>query len=249
MNDRQQIILQWVNDKQRISVNELAQVCGVSEVTIRHDLTLLEKRNYLRREHGFAVAILTDDVDQRMMSNFARKQKLAQFAAALIDDGETVFFESGSSVALLAQYLGEKRGLTVVTVSSYIASLLKSMPCDVILLGGMYQKASQTMVGPLTKLCLQQVNFSKAFVGIDGFTAETGFTGRDMLRADIVNAVLAKGVENIILTDSTKFGQITGNPLGPIGNVNRVITDDQLGDAFRQQLVNSEIKIDCIGQQ
>lgn len=248
MNDRQQIILQWVNDKQRVSVSTLAQVCQVSEVTIRHDLTLLERRNYLRREHGFAVAVQTDDVDQRMMSNFGRKQKLAQYAASLIQEGETVFFESGSSVALLAQYLSDKRSLTVVTVSSYIATLLKSMPCEVILLGGMYQKASQTLVGPLTKLCLQQVNFSKAFIGIDGFTPETGFTGRDMLRADIVNAVLAKGVENIVLTDSSKFGQITGHSLGPMRHVSRVITDDQLAVPIKEHLSSSGIEVDCISQ-
>ncbi|NWA38123.1 DeoR/GlpR transcriptional regulator [Pseudomonas reactans] len=248
MNDRQQIILQWVNDKQRVSVSTLAQVCQVSEVTIRHDLTLLEGRNYLRREHGFAVAVQTDDVDQRMMSNFGRKQKLAQYAASLIQEGETVFFESGSSVALLAQYLSDKRSLTVVTVSSYIATLLKSMPCEVILLGGMYQKASQTLVGPLTKLCLQQVNFSKAFIGIDGYTPETGFTGRDMLRADIVNAVLAKGVENIVLTDSSKFGQITGHSLGPMRHISRVITDDQLAIPVMQHLTSAGITVDCISQ-
>src|SRR5471030_1115253 len=248
MNDRQQLILQWVNDKQRISVSELSEICQVSEVTIRHDLTQLEQRHYLRRAHGFAVAIQTDDVDTRMLSNFAQKQKLAKFAASLIRDGETVFFESGSSIALLAQYLSDKKNLTVITVSSYVASLLKSMPCEVVLLGGMYQKTSQTLVGPLTRLCLQQVNFSKAFIGIDGFTPETGFTGRDMLRADIVNAVLAKGVENIVLTDSTKFGQITGNPLGPINAVSRVITDDQLTPEFGEQLASAGVKVNAVSQ-
>ena len=247
MNDRQQVILQWVNDKQRISVSELSEICQVSEVTIRHDLTQLEQRDYLRRAHGFAVAIQTDDVDTRMMSNFAQKQKLARFAASLIRDGETVFFESGSSIALLAQYLSDKKNLTVITVSSYVASLLKSMPCEVVLLGGMYQKTSQTVVGPLTKMCLQQTNFSKAFVGIDRFTEATGFTGRDMLRADIVNAVIAKGAENIVLTDSSKFGQINLNPLGPVNAFSRVITDDKLPEDFQQQLALSGVKVSLVG--
>jgi DeoR/GlpR family transcriptional regulator of sugar metabolism len=247
MNDRQQIILQWVNDKQRISVSELSQICQVSEVTIRHDLTQLEQRHYLRRAHGFAVAIQTDDVDTRMMSNFAQKQKLARFAASLIKDGETVFFESGSSIALLAQYLADKKNLTVITVSSYVASLLKSMPCDVVLLGGMYQKTSQTVVGPLTRLCLQQMNFSKAFMGIDGFTESTGFTGRDMLRADVVNAVVEKGAENIVLTDSSKFGQINLNPLGPVSAFSRVITDDKLSPEYQQLLSAAGIQVSLVG--
>lgn len=247
MNDRQQIILQWVNDKQRISVTELSDICQVSEVTIRHDLTQLEQRHYLHRAHGFAVAIQTDDVDTRMMSNFAQKQKLAKYAASLIDDGETVFFESGSSIALLAQYLALKKNLTVITVSSYVASLLKSMPCEVVLLGGMYQKASQTVVGPLTKMCLQQINFSKAFLGVDGFTKATGFTGRDMLRADIVNAVVAKGAENIVLTDASKFGQINLHPLGPLSAFSRVITDDQLSPEFQQNLAGAGVKVSLVG--
>ena len=135
----------------------------------------------------------------------------------------------------------------MITVSSYVASLLKSMPCEVVLLGGMYQKTSQTVVGPLTKMCLQQTNFSKAFVGIDGFTEATGFTGRDMLRADIVNAVIAKGAENIVLTDSSKFGQINLNPLGPVNAFSRVITDDKLPEDFQQQLALSGVKVSLVG--
>jgi len=247
MNDRQQLILQWVKDKHRISVSELSEICQVSEVTIRHDLTQLEQRHYLRRAHGFAVAIQTDDVDTRMLSNFAQKQKLAKFAASLIRDGETVFFESGSSIALLAQYLSDKKNLTVITVSSYVASLLKSMPCEVVLLGGMYQKTSQTVVGPLTKMCLQQMNFSKAFMGVDGFTVSTGFTGRDMLRADIVNAVVAKGAENIVLTDSSKFGQINLNSLGPVSAFSRVITDEMLAEEYQRELSGSGIIVSLVG--
>ena len=76
MNLRQQTILQLVNDRRRISVNELARASGVSEVTIRQDLNLLEKRSYLKRVHGSAVALESDDVDARMTSNFTLKQRL-----------------------------------------------------------------------------------------------------------------------------------------------------------------------------
>ena len=85
-----------------------------------------------------------------------------------------------------------------------------------ILLGGIYQKRSESMVGPLTRQFIQQVHFSKAFIGIDGWQAETGFTGRDMMRADVVNAVLEKGCEAIVLSDSSKFNVVHPYPLGPI---------------------------------
>ncbi len=246
MNLRQQAILQLVNDKRKVSVAELARATAVSEVTIRQDLNQLEKLSYLKRVHGSAVAIESDDVDARMMINFSLKQKLTRYAASLVQDGETIFIESGSTNALLARYLAENKRITLITVSSYIAHLLKETECEVILLGGMYQKKSETVVGPLTRLCIQQVHFSKAFIGVDGFHPETGFTGRDMMRADIVNTILAKNVENIVITDSSKFGQIHPNSLQPTLAISRVITDYRLPDIYRRHVESLDIRVDTI---
>ncbi|STU76804.1 transcriptional regulator YciT [Klebsiella pneumoniae] len=124
---------------------------GVSEVTIRQDLNLLEKQSYLRRTHGYAVPLDSEDVETRMMTHFAIKRELASRAAALVNTGETVFIENGSSNALLARTLAERGDITIITVSSYIAHLLKETPGEVILLGGIYQKRSESMVGPLTR--------------------------------------------------------------------------------------------------
>ncbi|MNM96267.1 Glucitol operon repressor [compost metagenome] len=181
-----------------------------------------------------------------MMSNFTLKQKLAQYAASLVNDDETIFIESGSANALLARYIAERKRITLITVSHYIANLLKETDCEVIVLGGLYQKKSETVVGPLTRQCIQQVHFSKAFIGIDGYHADTGFTGRDMMRADVVNAVLAKGVENIVLTDSSKFGQIQPNPLTQQGKVHRVITDSRLSLDYQHQLKRQGIQLDIV---
>ncbi|AMH18907.1 YciT family transcriptional regulator [Hafnia paralvei ATCC 29927] len=248
MNSRQQAILQYVNDLRRVSVADLSRNTGVSEVTIRQDLNLLEKRNYLKRIHGYAVAFESDDVDARMMINFTLKQKLAAYAASLVNDGETIFIENGSTNALLARYLAERKRVTLITVSTYIAHLLKETECEVILMGGLYQKGSETMVGPLTRQCIQQVYFSKAFLGIDGYHPETGFTGRDMMRADVANTVLAKGVENIILTDSSKFGQIHPNPLQPLKAISRVITDYRLADGYKNHLKQQNILVDTVDE-
>ncbi|EPK7359749.1 DNA-binding transcriptional regulator YciT [Kluyvera ascorbata] len=246
MNSRQQTILQLVIDKGRMSVSELAKMTGVSEVTIRQDLNLLEKQSYLRRTHGFAVPLDSEDVETRMMNNFALKRELADFAASLVRPGETVFIENGSSNALLARALATQPDITIITVSSYIAHLLKETPGEVILLGGIYQKKSESMVGPLTRQYIQQVHFSKAFIGIDGWQPETGFTGRDMMRADIVNAVLEKGSEAIVLTDSSKFGAIHPYPLGPMNQFSRVITDDNLSTEKQLQLEQSGLTVNIV---
>ncbi|HKS33496.1 MAG TPA: DNA-binding transcriptional regulator YciT [Enterobacteriaceae bacterium] len=249
MNPRQQHILQVVIDKGRTSVSDLARLTGVSEVTIRQDLNLLEKQSYLRRAHGFAVPLDSDDVETRMLNNYPLKRELAQFAASLVQNGETVFIENGSSNALLARTLADQKDVTIITVSSYIAHLLKDTRCEVILLGGIYQKKSESMVGPLTRQFIEQVHFSKAFIGIDGWQPETGFTGRDMMRADVVNAVLAKSSDAIVLTDSSKFGAVHPYTLGPLSQFRRVITDDGLNAASQLQLEQAGLQVDIVKRQ
>ncbi|EEF1782656.1 DeoR/GlpR transcriptional regulator, partial [Salmonella enterica subsp. enterica serovar Anatum] len=132
-------------------------------------------------------------------------------------------------------------------VSSYIAHLLKETPCEVILLGGIYQKKSESMVGPLTRQFIHQVHFSKAFIGIDGWQADTGFTGRDMMRSDVVNAVLEKGSEAIVLTDSSKFGCVHPYPLGPLSRFHRVITDSKISASDQMQLEHAGLLVNVIG--
>ena len=163
-----------------------------------------------------------------------------------MSDGETVFIENGSCNALLARRLGEQSGITIITVSSYIAHLLKDALCDVILLGGIYQKKSESVVGPLTRLYVQQVHFSKAFIGIDGWLPDTGVTVRDMMRSDVVNAVLEKGSEAIVLTDSSKFGAVHPYTLGVGSRFNRMITDASIPADAQRQLQESGLIVDIV---
>ncbi|MGA7584642.1 MAG: DNA-binding transcriptional regulator YciT [Rouxiella badensis] len=246
MNTRQQQILEIVNQRKSVSVSELAQLCSVSEVTVRQDLNALESQHYLKRVHGSAVSTESDNLDQRMQTNFLTKKLIAEFAASLVEDGESVFIEGGSTNALLARTLAERGNVTLITVSYYIANLLKDTECDVIILGGFYQKGSQSVVGPLTRSGIQQVHFSKAFIGIDGFHDSTGFTGRDMMRSDVVNAILAKSTETIVLTDSSKFGSIQPYPLSEQYPISRVITDAELPAEYQHKLEAMGIALNIV---
>ena len=230
-----------------MSVTELAARLKVSEVTIRQDLSQLSEQGFLKRRHGFAEALDQDDPDVRMQANFATKVGLARHAAALVADGETVFIEGGSANALLARELANRSQVTVITVSHYIAHLLRDGDCTVVLLGGQLQKGSESLVGPLTRRSLDWVYFSKAFIGIDGYTPQSGFTSRDMMRADIVHAVLAKGADNIVLSDASKFGQLAPNPLDPDGMIVRVITDAGIDSGLARALRERGLTLDLIG--
>ena len=246
MNARHQHIIQLVSERGSVSVNELAQTTGVSEVTVRQDLNLLEKGGFLRRVHGSAVAPESDDVGARMQTRFAVKKRLAEYAAGLVNPGETVFIEGGSTNALLARELSHRQDITIITVSHYIAGLLREQGGDVIILGGLFQKSSESVVGPLTRLCIQHLNFHKAFIGIDGWDEATGFTSRDMLRCDVVNAIMEKPTHAVALTDSSKFGQIHPYALAPLQPFKQVITDAELAAGWQQQLRAQSLQLSLV---
>jgi len=163
-----------------------------------------------------------------------------------VNSGETVFIEGGSTNALLARELSERNDITIITVSHYIAGLLREKGGDVIILGGLFQKSSESVVGPLTRLCIQHLNFHKAFIGIDGWDAITGFTGRDMLRCDVVNAIMEKPTHTIALTDSSKFGQIHPFALAPLQPFNQLITDAELEASYQKALREKGVEVSLV---
>ncbi len=227
MHPRHSVILELVNGAGRISVVDLSAQLGVSEVTVRQDLTLLENQGFLKRVHGAAVVLDSDNPEHRLWANSKTKQAIAEYAFSLIDHDDSVLIEGGSVNVMLAKLLAERSDVSIVTSSSFIAHQLRHGKAEVILLGGQYQSSSESLVGPLTRLCIEHVHFSKAFIGVDGFDIQTGFTNRNMMRADIANAILNKGQETFVLTDSSKFGRIFPASIGPANLIKHVITDTQ----------------------
>ncbi|WP_392561058.1 DNA-binding transcriptional regulator YciT [Orbus sturtevantii] len=246
MNIRQQEIIYAVNDIGQISVKDLARQFDVSVVTIRHDLNLLEQNGYLKREHGYAISIDSDNLDARMKIKFPLKLKIAEYAASLVRNDECVFIEGGSTNALLARHLAYTKRVTLITSSCYIAELLKNTDAKIILIGGEFQKRSESVVGELASLAIAHLNFDKAFIGIDGFDQVSGFSGRDQMRTELVNTILTKNSENIIITDSSKFGQIHPYTFSPIRAIKRVITDQEINTKDEQFLLTSNIIVDKV---
>ena len=246
MNPRHSEILQLVNQNKRVLVAELSSHTGVSEVTIRQDLTQLEKQGYLKRVHGGATALQSDDMNDRLNVRFDIKQRLAQRAAELVQPGETVMIEGGSANALLARELANRGDVTIITPSAYIASMIRKSKCDVILLGGIYQPQGESLVGPLTRLCIEHTHFSTAFIGIDGFHPDTGFTSRDMMRADVANAILNKNQRNIVLTDVSKFGQIFSTSIGQLKQFSVLVTNSGIDESHLALLRQHQVSVELV---
>ena len=230
MTERQSKIIKLVNTYQKIEVSRLASLLDVSQVTIRKDLDHLESEGLLSREHGYALIKSANDINTRMSLNYDKKLAIANEAAEMINSGETVMLESGSTCTILAEQLARaKKDITIITNSAYIAIRIRELPIrKVILLGGEYQKDYQGMVGPLVRKCAKEFYVDKFFVGTDGFIPDAGFTCDDLMRVETMQDMAASANRMIILADSSKFAQQGVVIQTTFDEIDTVITDSEI---------------------
>ena len=245
MNKRQSQILDLLTQNKKLKVTELSEVLNVSQVTIRKDLSALEESGIIVREHGYAKLNESDDINNRLAYHYDIKQKIAERAVESIEDGETVMIESGSCCALVALEIAKtKKDVTLITNSAFIADYIrKTGNVRIILLGGEYQEESQVMVGPITRKCAEGFFVDKLFVGTDGFTRETGFTGNDYMRSEAVKDMAKQASNVIIVTDSVKFQQKGVVSLLDTKKVSYVYTDSNIPEDAEEYLVENNIKV------
>ena len=165
MKERHLEILDIVNERERISVQELSEKLGLSVVTIRKDLEELESEGLLRRQHGYAAKASPDAINSRMSFRYLEKKKIAQKAVSLVEPMETIMIESGSTCALFAAELAAVNDVTIITNSTYIARSLGTAPgAKVILLGGDYDTVAEVTTWPVTELCAREYYVDKIFI-------------------------------------------------------------------------------------
>jgi len=241
MNERRMQILKDISANEKITVSELSTRYGVSQVTIRSDLRALQGHGLIKRIHGGASS---ERIANRLDSNYEIKLRIAERAAQMIDPGETILVESGSTNALLARKLGESKDVTIVTNSYFIASFVRDLPrIKIILLGGNYQPEAEVCVGPLTRQALQSFYVDKMFLGSDGFSEEEGFTCINMLRAEVVAAMAKRANKSIVLTDSSKFFNRGVARQLALSEVSMVITDEGIPAYARDAILKYPIEL------
>jgi len=244
MNERHNSILRILGQEGHTSVSTLSRMLKVSAVTIRQDLNTLEAEGLLKRVHGGAVLREADDLSDRLGINYEQKLAIARRVASCITEGETILIESGSVNALLARELVKEKKVTIITTNVFIArQLRKEEKAGIILLGGIYQHHSESLVGRITRACLDQLNIGKAFIGIDGYTSATGFTSRDLLRAEISAYIVRKARDVYVVSDSSKFGREELSTICYPGDIRHLATDSNLEPAYLEEFRKAGIEL------
>lgn len=251
MKKRETVILELLAENGKLDVVTLAEKLGVSQVTVRKDLDLLESKGILRREHGCAVFGGSDDINNRLAIHYEQKRMIAKRAAAAVLPGETVMIESGSCCALLAEEIAKtKPGATIITNSAFIANYIRKVnQARVVLLGGDFQNDAQVMVGPILRTCAAQFYVDKLFVGTDGFSQKLGFTNNDHLRVQAVRDMAEHAEQVIVVTESVKFSQQGVVPMQLDGRIKAVVTDGQIPQEQEALLTGMGVKVWKAGKE
>jgi DeoR family fructose operon transcriptional repressor len=236
-----------IRDNGVIRVENLCRQLRVSAATVRRDLDQLERSGVIRRVHGGAVSVesrLDEPVFEDKTSLAVReKRRIAEAALTLIEAGDTVYLDGGSTVLELARLLRDRTNLTVVTNSLRAAEELAGRGPRLIVIGGELRRLSQTLVGPLTRLVLEGLHLDRAFMGTIGFALKEGLTTTDPSEAFTKEAVMRQARQVIVLADSSKAGKVSFASAGCWESIHVLITDKQVDRHLAKQLINRGIKL------
>lgn len=246
---RRSELLRLVQERGQGTVIELAELFGVSLDTIRRDLDFLAQRGLLSRTHGGAVpaeALVGHDApfSQRLTARKEAKALIARAAAQLISDGETLIVNGGSTTLSFAAQLGERRGLTIVTNSLTLPSVLPMQAIrDVYMLGGQIRWESQVTLGAVGFADAGRINADTAVIGVGGVTP-SGFSTTLLAEASMIAAMVATARRTIVLADSGKFGHNAFAHILPLDQMHILITDCPPPNELASAL--AEAKVDVI---
>jgi len=215
-----------------VRVTSLSENLGVSEITIRRDLMLLEQEGVLARTHGGAVRReLADEAgfDDGPDPHAAEKDRIGRTAAAMIEPRDTVFLGSGTTVAHLLRHVDPALEARVVTPSLAAAAEARGLRLELVFLGGLYRPQLEAVEGPWPLDMIQQFNADKAFLGADCIDVRAGLTTVSIAAAGLELAMVRRTRgEVVVLADASKFERVGPVVICPLDQVDVIVTDGGL---------------------
>lgn len=235
-----------------MSVHELSQELGVSEVTIRKDLNLLCKRNLVIRTHGGAMlggnpVATYEDVHHaagRRLFNYREKRAIGKLAASLIEEGDTIMLDSGTTTQEIAHNLRGFENLTIITNAvNVVAELMACKRFNVILLGGNLHEPSQSTVGAMTENNLRMLFCDKLFLGVDSFNVEEGISTPNIDEANINQMMIQRAKQVIAVFDSSKVNKRSLAFIAPLECIHTIVSDGNMPTSVRRRIEEAGVTL------
>jgi DeoR/GlpR family transcriptional regulator of sugar metabolism len=249
VSERRSKIMHLLQDKQRLTVKELAFKIGVSEATLRSDLNQMEEEGLLTRTHGGAIlnefASNETSFSARAKRNQKQKRLIAEKALDFVVEKQCILLDASSTTTELAYLLKQKNiRLTVVTSGVKAALELNENPnITVILIGGMLTKGSTSLEGTLGIDLLDQVNIDLMFTSANGFTPESGLTDFNLYEVQLKRELVKKSKVVIALIDHSKIGTVSSGVFAKTDQVNTIITDKEIEESITNELTSRNIEL------
>lgn len=227
--DRRHRILERVAEEQTIHIAELSAELGVSEMTIRRDISRLERDGFLRRTYGGATAHLTRSMEllfnARALANAPTKRLIGMRVAESLERASTIFIGIGSTAEQFAMFLPATEDTTVITGSLPVASLLATRGVRVVILGGSVLNDDLGCVGPVAAATVRRYHADVAVLGAAGLSAARGITELDDGAAEIQRLMIEHSSRLTVVADGSKIGATTMAAVAPARAVNTLVTD------------------------
>lgn len=250
--ERRSRLLEMVRVRGFASLPDLAGELHVSESTVRRDLDHLEEVGTARRTHGGVFytgpSPKLPHFDQRQASNWGKKQSIAARAAELIEEGDTVMLDGGSTTYELAQLL-VGRTLQIVTNSLPVANLFAaSHTADLIIVGGYVHTGTGVTLGPYANQMLGDLNVRRAVLSAAGIH-DKGYYNSNLLLVETERVMMQAADEVIIVADSTKFGHRSLAHLCALGDVQFLVVDDEITEDWRSKVIAAGVELVVAGSE
>jgi len=247
LDERRQVILQIIEEKGFVSLAEISERVGASESTIRRDLEFLDGIGQIRRTRGGAAYIgesLTGFED-RGAKALPQKQRVAQAAAELIEPGETVLLDGGTTTLEVARMLIGK-SLQVVTNSLPIVNLLVNQPnIELVMIGGYLYPKTGVALGPVAAASLEHIHARRLVMSVGGIT-EKGLFNSNALLVETERKMIAAAEEVVVVSDSSKLGHSALAHLCPLDAVDRLVVDSGITPEWRKTIERAGVELTVV---
>ena len=247
---RRRRTLDLIEQRGQITVRDLVEKFSISAVTARADLDALASEGMAVRSHGGAVRRVeaSQDYPLRLKTTLhhGEKARIGKAAAELIQNGDTVILDSGTTTAEIARHLKMRRlqSVTVITHALNIASeLVDASTLSIIMIGGLLRPVSGSFVGPQAETMLKEFHADRLFLAVDGFDLELGPSTPDLLEAQLNTVMMRVSKEVNVVADFSKLGRRSLSRIGPLSGVHRLITDSRAPAEFIEALHKSKIDV------